>query len=102
MNGCLLLQKRLENGETKELVYNAELLQSLLTLAGIKSHAGPLAESILQHISTQADKDVGQRLIELTKTQKNDGTIAVELKWCGLRSSLQEVNMKCWTALKFA
>lgn len=80
-----MLQRRSDNanvGEVKELVYNAELLQNLLTIAGIKvRRAKLLAESILQHLSTEANRDPAHRHVELTTTPRQDGTLTIELKW---------------------
>lgn len=78
----MLLTTADEAGERKELVYNNEVLQTLLTIAGIKlRRARPMVESIMQQLSTEAHKDAGHRLIECTSTPKDDGTVSVELKW---------------------
>lgn len=80
------MQKRIDNteeaGETKELVYDTELLQSLLSVAGIRMRrVGPIVESVLQQLSSEAHKDVGHRLIECTPVPRHDGTISVHLNW---------------------
>lgn len=84
------MQKRLdttevsteEASEMKELVYDTELLQTLLTVAGVRMRrVGPMVESILQELSSEAHKDVDHRLIECTSVPRHDGTISVFLNW---------------------
>ena len=88
------MQKRLdttdEASEMKELVYDTELLQSLLTVAGVRMRrVHSCVESILQQMSSQAHKDVDHRLFECTASPRHDGTISVHLNWSVFLCQLQ-------------
>jgi hypothetical protein len=73
------------DGSHEVFVYNAQSLQQLLSIVGVKlRRARPLADAILADLSAECAKAQDEKLQNVSLSARPDGTVAVHIGWCVL------------------